>query len=130
MTLKAMTLETFREYVESWWSENTARQVSNKNSHGALLDLFEWYFRLSTDEQALAGFILAEWLSSPDSSKRFDGLAAIEHFAIRSALPQLRAAELELVSTDTPESRFELSKVRRAIRNLSASGSGQYDRQP
>ena len=113
-----MTLDEFREDLEAWWGETEAREVSRKNSHGALLAFMDLYERLDPNERELADQVIAEWVASENERKRFDALAMVDHFRIRAASAQLRRVEAELVARTDHEAPYELAKVRRILERV------------
>jgi hypothetical protein len=115
-----VTLDEFRQKMESWWQETDARELALKNSQGALLELMALYKGLNSAEQTLADRVFAEWLASGNNRKKFDALAAIDQFQIRSAVPQLRILESEITKRQDHEAPYELAKVRRMLERLSS----------
>jgi hypothetical protein len=113
-----MTYEEFREQLDDWWQQTDAREVAAKNSQGALLDLMVLYERLDPQEQGLADQVLGEWIASPNQRKRFDALAMVDHFRIRSAVASLRSHAQEVEKRTDHEAPYELAKIARILSRL------------
>jgi hypothetical protein len=105
--------------VRSEW-EAFSREVNQtyedaKDSQGALLAMFDRYRLLSPHERKEVDSLLAEEVASPDEGVRFDALALIREFNIRSTEPQLRSLAARLETEMTPGAPFELAKVNRIL---------------
>jgi len=64
---------------------------------------------------------LAEKPASPDENVRFDVLALVGEFNIRSTEPQLRSLAARAEAEMTPGAPFELAKVNRTLKQLQKS---------
>jgi hypothetical protein len=104
--------------MDTWWAKTNAREVARKNSQGALLDLFTIYESLDQEERVLANQVLSEWIASTDDSKRFDALAMVDHFSIRSAINSLRSLAAAIQKREDHEAPYELAKVKRILDRL------------
>jgi hypothetical protein len=113
-----VTLDEFRQEMESWWADTDARELARKRSQGVLFDLIAKYESFDSRDRSLADQVVCEWTTSTDDRKRFDALAMIDHFHIRSAIPQLRALESEIAKKRDHEAPYELAKVRRILERL------------
>ncbi|MBI5779630.1 MAG: hypothetical protein HZA49_09285 [Planctomycetes bacterium] len=113
-----MKKEESKKLLEQEWENIIADAESAKDSPRATINLMENYKSLDTGRRLLADQIIAEWITSKDDGKRFDALALVEKFNIRSALPQLRALEVDLKNRTGPDAYYQLEKVRRKIKKL------------
>jgi hypothetical protein len=111
-------LDEFRRQFETWWAGTDAREVARKNSQGALLELMTFYEKLDGADRIMADQVLGEWVTSDNDRKRFDALAMVDQFRIRSAVPQLRALESAIAKRSGHEAPYELAKVRRILERL------------
>jgi hypothetical protein len=115
---ETMNLVEFRKFMEQQWEEIDEAAMSAKNSQGALLALIEFYRDLDDKQRPLADQVIAEWVTSTNPRKRFDALALVEEFIIRTALPQLLVLEADCQNRIGPIARDELKEVRRKINRL------------
>jgi hypothetical protein len=113
-----MTYDEFRDQMNTWWTETDAREIARKNSQGALLDLIAHYEQLDARDRSFADRVLSEWIGSTNERKRFDALAMIDRFRIRSALAPLRLLASEIETRKDHEAPYELAKVRRILDRL------------
>jgi len=98
--------------------EVSARAMENKQSQEAVLALAARYRSLSGEERIVVDDMLAEQLGSEDETVRFDALALIADFEIRSTVPALRRLADWLESQAWPGAPYEWAKVNRVIRAL------------
>jgi hypothetical protein len=89
-----------------------------KDSQGALLALIDRYNGLGPDERRAVDELLSEQLTSPDENVRFDALALVGEFNIRSTEPHLRSLAARLQAEMTPGAPFELAKVNRILKQI------------
>jgi hypothetical protein len=108
------------EYV---WARLDADAQASKFSQSALLRLTDYYRRLDTADRQVADAVLASWVTSPDVRKRFDALALIGEFAIRSALPAVRADLTRLRDAVGPSVASDRAKLTRIMERLSVQSS-------
>lgn len=106
------------QWIEAWEAIDRDAEA-RRDSPAALPALERAYSELAGEDRVRVDEVLIEWSLSDDSKKRFDALALIDVFLIRSALPALRALEREFDSSDAPSAPFDLAKVRRIIDGLS-----------
>ena len=116
-----MTDSRVRSEWEAFWSEVNQTYQDAKDSQGALLALFDRYRSLSPDERKAVDGLLAEKLASPDENVRFDVLALVGEFKIRSTEPQLRSLAVRLEADMTPSAPFELAKLNRTLKQFRQS---------
>lgn len=105
--------------VERLWAalDNEAEEL--KLSHHAVLRFEEFYRSLSDPDRLVVDEVLASWMDlGLDSRRRFDALAVISRFEVRSALPALRSALGALDSQQGPGVPFERVKLERVIAKL------------
>ncbi len=113
-----MKLDEFRKKMEFWWEETDKHETVRKNSQGTLLELMGLYERFDEVERVMANRILCEWIESDNNRKRFDALAIIDKYKIRSAIPKLRDFESKIANRPDYEAPYELAKVRRILERL------------
>ena len=116
-----MTASSVRTEWEAFWREADQTSQDAKDSQGALFALFDRYRNLRPDERKAVNGLLAEKLASPDENVRFDVLALVGEFNIRSAEPQLRSLAARLEAEVTPGAPFELAEVNRTLKQLKMS---------
>lgn len=90
----------------------------SKDSQGALLGLSQRYRMLDDEQRVTVDGILAEWIVSDDESERFDALALVDEYRVRSALPALRVLAGRLENNASPGAPYEWAKVNRVIGRL------------
>ena len=116
-----MNLEEFRRQMESYRRDADEEATSLKDSYVALDRLHALYERFDAEERRLADQVLAEWALAEDENKRFDALALITDFKIRSAEPALRVLAQRLATSSAPGAPYELKKIDRILCALAAS---------
>ena len=79
-----------RADFESLWARLDAEAMAAKQSQEATVRLTSFYGRLDAGDREVVDEVLAEWVVSGDDRRRFDALALICEFEIRSAVPALR----------------------------------------
>jgi hypothetical protein len=114
-----MNLEEFRRQMESYRRDADEEAISLKDSYLALDRLHALYRRLDAEERQMADQVLAEWALAEDEKVRFDALALIADFRIRSAEPALQNLMRRLAASAAPSAPYELSKVNRILAILS-----------
>lgn len=112
------TSDEVRREWEAFWAEVDQTYRDASDTQGALLALFDRYKNLNPDEREAVDGLLAEKLASPDEKVRFDALALVGEFHIRSTEPQLRSLAARLEADMNPGAPFELAKVRRILRQI------------
>jgi hypothetical protein len=112
------------EDVERLWAGLDADAQAAKFSHQAILRFEKFYRELSEVDRPVVDEVLAGWVARAlDSRRRFDALAIISRFRIRSALPALQQALVALDSAEGPAVPFERLKVERIIQRIETAGS-------
>lgn len=107
-----------REFLQSMWSEIDCAANENKDSQSAVLRLQEVYASLQPEERSDANEVIIEWALSDSPKLRFDGLALIDYFQIRSAVADLEYLASRLGRESGPEAPFDLAKVEDVIARL------------
>ena len=97
-----------------------------KDSQGAIIELYELYAELDAAERADANEALLEALREGDEDKRFDALAIIDEFSLREAIPDLRALSARL-QFDFNHFAQDRHFNNGAYRNLESSWKKQLD---
>jgi hypothetical protein len=110
-----MSARDARASWEAFWQRVDHDYKDAKDSQGALTALFDRYRSLPPDEQGAIDRLLGEKLASPDENVRFDTLALVGEFNIRSTTPQLRNLAARLTTDKAPGAPFELAKVTRIL---------------
>jgi hypothetical protein len=100
---------------EEFWRKVDRGHKGAKDTQGALSALFDRYRHLQLDERRVIDQFLGEKLASSDENVRFDVLALVREFNIRSTAPQLRELATRLGADKAPGAPFELAKVTRIL---------------
>jgi hypothetical protein len=79
-----------RENFERLWEGLDADALAAKQSQEATVRLVSLYRSLDESDRAVVNAAIAECVVGDDNRRRFDALALIEKFEIRSALPALQ----------------------------------------
>ena len=90
-----------------------AESIRLKDSQHALLVLFDYYRNLPVDRQIAAVELISDWLLSDDEALRFDALALVDEFGLKSTKPFLLVLAARLSASTAPGAKFELEKVHR-----------------
>jgi hypothetical protein len=107
-----------RTDFEALWLRLDEEAQAAKFSHGATMRLTEYYKTLAPQDRLVVDDTLVSWVGGGDSRRRFDALALIDEFEIRSALPALET-ELERLSHATgPSVPTDRAKLERLIARL------------
>jgi len=80
--------------------------------------MFAHYRALGDAERNVVDDLLAEQVISSDENVRFDALATVREFRIRSALPALRVLAQRLEHEASTGAPYEWAKVNRLIGHL------------
>jgi uncharacterized protein HemX len=115
-----MTLNEFRQQMDSYRSSAEEEGRSLKDNYLTLERLHELYHRFDQNEQFMADQVIAQWALSDDEKLRFDALALIDDFRIGSAATTLQTLANRLSSSSAPGAPFERQKVERLLVKLAA----------
>jgi hypothetical protein len=99
---------------EELWTQLDADALEEKYSQGAFLRLTEYFGHLDEDDKRVVGEVLFSWILDGNARQRFDALAIIEDFEIRSALPVLRENLTRLedaTGPSVPDDREQLEQI-------------------
>lgn len=107
-----------RDEFEELWAKLDADAQAAKFSHGAVLRLADFYRQLGEEDRRVVDEVLASWVLEGDARRRFDALALIDEFEIRSALPALQAELAGLSEAVGPSVPTDRAKLRRIIAHL------------
>ena len=113
-----MTLSEFRQYLEAYRTAANDEAVALKDSYIALDRLHALYENLGSEERSMADQVFSEWAQSEDENLRFDALAMIDDFKIKSASFALQNLLQHLVVSPAPGAPYELEKVKRILADL------------
>jgi hypothetical protein len=108
-----------RREFEDLWERFDAEAQAARFSHEALLRLTDFYRRLDEDDRQVVDEALASWVLEGDERRRFDALALIDEFGIRSALPALEeelARLADAVGASVPTDRAKLERIIAGLR--------------
>jgi hypothetical protein len=110
------------EEVEQLWARLDDEAQAAKLSHQAVMRFEDFYRGLSDPDRVVVDGVLANWIDRGlDSRRRFDALALVSRFEIRSALPAVREALSSLDRAEGPSVPFERSKLERIIAKIEAA---------
>lgn len=107
-----------RRDFEDLWERLDAEAQAAKFSHEAVLRLADYYRHLDDDDRRVVNETLASWVLEGDERRRFDALALIDEFRIRSALPALEADLARLTGAVGPSVPTDRAKLERIIADL------------
>jgi cysteinyl-tRNA synthetase len=110
-----MNLEEFRKEMEAYRRAVDKEAVSLKESYQALERLHSLYDRFDAEERQLADQVLADWVLDDDEAVRFDALALITDFRIKTAEQALQKLASRLATSARPGAPYELKKVNRIL---------------
>jgi hypothetical protein len=108
-----------RRDLEGLWERFDAEAQAAKFSHEALLRLTDFYRGLDDEDRRVVDETLASWVLEGDARRRFDALALIDEFRIRSALPALEeelARLADAVGASVPTDRAKLERIIAGLR--------------
>src|SRR5690606_7287783 len=100
------------------WEQLDADAQAAKFSHEATLRLADFYRLLDCEDRRVVDEALASWVVDGDERHRFDALALIDEFQIRSALPVLEADLARLAGAVGPSVPTDRAKLERIVENL------------
>jgi hypothetical protein len=106
-----------RDFEEVWERFDAEGQAA-KFSHEAVLRLADYYRGLDDEDRQVVDETLATWVLLPDVRRRFDALALIDEFGIRSALLALEADLARLDGAVGPSVPTDRAKLERIIARL------------
>jgi len=113
-----MNRPEFEQNMDEYWERANEEALRLKDSYLALDRLSGLYRKFDEDERSLADEVLAEWVLSDQQAKRFDAMALIRDFRVRSALPALEQLLTKLAADEAPGAPFEREKAADLIREL------------
>jgi hypothetical protein len=116
-----MNGDAFRVEFDKWWHATNDRELAAKNSHGALLQLIKVYEGLTDSERLLLDQLFCEWIESGDEFKRFDALAMVDRFGIRSCMSALQHYQHRLRKATAPDTPYEVAKVEKILKGWKKS---------
>lgn len=111
-------LDEFRLKMESYRRSVDSEARVLKEPEAALERLRSLYGKFDGVERQMADQVLADWVLSGDEGLRFDGLALINDFNVRTAIPALRELAKRLTSNAAPGAVYELKKIERVLVRL------------
>jgi len=100
------------------WAEIDRRHQGDRDSQGAIVELFERYAELQPEQRENVNKILFEALREGTEVQRYDALAIINEFQVGEALPHLSQLAARLQFDDSASAPFELAKVQRIMSKL------------
>jgi hypothetical protein len=103
------------------WTEIARRAEELRDSPSALPSLFDAYRLLDASGRAGADAVISEAVESSDETTRFDALALVREFRIKTAVPNLDRLADRLALDTSPGAPYELDKVHEILGELGAS---------
>jgi hypothetical protein len=110
----------FRFNMNAFRSAAERDAASLRSSQRVLNELHNLYQKFDAAERVLANRVITEWLESDDENLRFDALAMVDDFAVTNAAGALTALATRLRASTLPGAPYELQKVERILRSLTA----------
>ena len=107
-----------RDAFEALWAKLDADAQAEKFSQGTVLRLADFYRQLDEEDRRVVNEVLASWVRDGDARRRFDALALIDHFDVRSALPAVQADLERLSSAVGPSVASDRAQLERIIARL------------
>jgi hypothetical protein len=108
-----------REEFETFWAQIDASAVSSKDSPMATIRLTSFYRNLGDEDRTVVDDALADWVIDGDERRRFDAVALIQEFEIRSALGAMRERLAALPEGSDGSVGAERAKLERVVAALS-----------
>jgi hypothetical protein len=122
-----MTLDEFRQEMSAYLKAVKQEEIELRYSSHTFVRMENLYRRFDAQERAMADQVLAEWLSSDNSSERYHAYVLIDKFRIAAALPALEKRAAQLASNRERGASDELEPVNRLIRDLNDAGPSAPD---
>jgi hypothetical protein len=116
-----MKENSFRMQMENFRNAAVSEGNYLRYPYIVLERLHQLYESFDNEQRAAADRVFAEWLLSDDESKRFDAIALIRAFDVKSAVPQLEELRDVLAPRTDPGAPFEREKVTDLIGTLTTS---------
>jgi hypothetical protein len=110
-----------RRDFEELWERVDADAQAAKFSQGALLRLMAFYRGLDADDQHTVNEALAVWVTQGDERRKFDALALVEEFKIRSATPALHQQLDRLTRSADPSAPYDRAWIERIMTDSEAT---------
>jgi len=107
-----------RADVEALWERIDNEALEAKSSPEATARLVNFYRGLDDADRAVVEDAAADWVVGDDERRRFDALALIREFEIRSALPALRARLDALPADGTGPDAAERAKLGELVKAI------------
>ncbi len=107
-----------KEELEDLWNDLFIEADRAKMLEETLLRLTAFYEALDSDDRNVANDVFRAWVLEGNPNQRFDALAMISKFKIRSALPELRADLARLRHETGPSVPFDLEQLYEIIAEL------------
>jgi hypothetical protein len=94
--------------------------IALKDSDAAVDQLCGYYKNLNDPERTLANAVLGEWILDSDDRLRFDALALVDEFQMRSAIEPLQRLAERLTASKEASAPYELNQVNRLLSSLAS----------
>lgn len=107
-----------RDKFEALWEHFHRDAVESKELNESSVRLAKFYEGLSAFEKSIVNSILADWILSDDYGRRFDALALVNEFKIRSCLDAVCEQLRQLESVGGPSATYDRAKLERIISRL------------
>jgi hypothetical protein len=108
-----------REEFETFWARVSSEAVESKQSPMATIRLASFYRDLGDEDRAVVNEALADWVVNGDEAQRFDAVALIQEFEIRSTLAAMRERLATLREDGDGPEGAERRKLERVVAALS-----------
>src|SRR5215211_3433863 len=106
-----MTLDEFRQEMSAYLKAVKQEEIELRYSSHTFVRMERLYRKFDAEERAMADQVLAEWLSSDNSSERYHAYVLIDKFRITAALPALEKRAAQLASSHERGASDELESV-------------------
>jgi hypothetical protein len=116
--VRQMTFEEFRREMNEYRKSAEERAKELKDPQIVSEKLHSLYRSFDAQERIMADGVVIEWVLSGEEGIRFDALALVEEFRIRTAIPALLELVSRLGNQCTPGAPFERAKTDRIIAEL------------
>lgn len=112
-----------RDELERFWERVDKAGDRAKDAQLALNELERCYAQLDESERRVALSVFTDWIHGTDVRRQFAGLAMIDRFSIRAALPELRTLASALEDATGPSAPYDWAKVNRIIGRLASTST-------
>jgi hypothetical protein len=108
-----------RDKFERLWERLDAEALAAKQSQEATVRLTALYRSLDEGDREVVNAAIAEWVVGDDNRRRFDALALVREFEIRSAVSALQQRLRVLAGVADASAADERDRIERIATRLS-----------